>query len=129
MGTTLCSELATKECRNRLFNGLGMLALCFFIELCKRFKGQEAICPDLDSTKLVITADGAYTEVNFWNICSFYWHLKLAIFDAKRNDGGFYNCRIENVNGVREHGCHVFIREGGPGGPGGSQRSANFIQF
>ncbi|KAL3112764.1 hypothetical protein niasHT_019738 [Heterodera trifolii] len=67
------------------------------------FKGEE---PLQNSRRVVITADGAYSE--------------LAIFDAQRTDGGFYNCRIENAMGVQERGCHVFIREGEPSGTAGS---------
>uniref|UniRef100_A0A1I8BSC4 Ig-like domain-containing protein n=1 Tax=Meloidogyne hapla TaxID=6305 RepID=A0A1I8BSC4_MELHA len=76
--------------------------------LVQWYKGQEPIISDLDSTKIVITADSAYAQ--------------LALFNAQREDGGFYNCRIENANGVRETGCHIFITNDGPGGPKGMQR-------
>uniref|UniRef100_A0A915NYQ2 Uncharacterized protein n=1 Tax=Meloidogyne floridensis TaxID=298350 RepID=A0A915NYQ2_9BILA len=53
----------------------------------------------------------------------------LALFNAQREDGGFYNCRIENANGVRETGCHIFITNDGPGGPRGMQRSYRSVLY
>ncbi|KAL7070164.1 hypothetical protein ACQ4LE_010326 [Meloidogyne hapla] len=83
--------------------------------LVQWYKGQEPIISDLDSTKIVITADSAYAQ--------------LALFNAQREDGGFYNCRIENANGVRETGCHIFITNDGPGGPKGMQRSYRSVLY
>uniref|UniRef100_A0A914HE35 Immunoglobulin I-set domain-containing protein n=1 Tax=Globodera rostochiensis TaxID=31243 RepID=A0A914HE35_GLORO len=57
--------------------------------LVQWFKGEQQL---QGSRRLVITADGSYSE--------------MAIFDAQRSDG--------------ERGCHVFIREGGPSGTAGS---------
>ncbi|KAF7634266.1 Ig-like domain-containing protein [Meloidogyne graminicola] len=82
--------------------------------LVQWFKGQEAIINDPDSTKLVINSDSAYAQ--------------LALFNAKREDGGYYSCKIENTNGVREMGCHIFITEGS-GGPGGIQRSYRSVLY
>uniref|UniRef100_A0A915LEF2 Ig-like domain-containing protein n=1 Tax=Meloidogyne javanica TaxID=6303 RepID=A0A915LEF2_MELJA len=83
--------------------------------LVQWYKGQQPIISDPDSTKIVITADSAYAQ--------------LALFNAQREDGGFYNCRIENANGVRETGCHIFITNDGPGGPRGMQRSYRSVLY
>uniref|UniRef100_A0A915LET4 Ig-like domain-containing protein n=2 Tax=Meloidogyne incognita group TaxID=654580 RepID=A0A915LET4_MELJA len=83
--------------------------------LVQWYKGQQPIMSDPDSTKIVITADSAYAQ--------------LALFNAQREDGGFYNCRIENANGVRETGCHIFITNDGPGGPRGMQRSYRSVLY
>ncbi|CAD5222326.1 unnamed protein product [Bursaphelenchus xylophilus] len=60
------------------------------------FKGQTPIFNEMRRT--VHTSDNS---------------TELCIFNANKEDGGFYSCRIENDMGVRETSCHVHIGDTG----------------
>ncbi|CAD5217613.1 unnamed protein product [Bursaphelenchus okinawaensis] len=60
------------------------------------FKGQSPIFSEMRRT--VHTSDNS---------------TELCIFNAQKEDGGFYSCRIENDMGVRETSCHVHIGDTG----------------
>ncbi|KAI6185121.1 hypothetical protein M3Y99_01644500 [Aphelenchoides fujianensis] len=60
------------------------------------FKGQE---PVVNDTRHMINTTDFSTE--------------LVIFNAQKEDAGFYSCRIENDEGIREDNCQVYIGDTG----------------